>query len=166
MVEEAIRIEAARESDADGIRLLMEANLAANGGSLSADLSRGQILALMRELPMVVARQGERIAGFLLTSSIESGRAIPILQAMLAAYAGGPDAYVYGPVCVAADLRGQGVAQAMFEALLRLLPGREGVLFVRADNEPSLRAHARMGMREVARFDYRDTAHVVFAYRG
>lgn len=166
MLDETIRIEAARESDADGIRLLMEANLAANGGSLSADLSREQILALLRELPMMVARQGDRIAGFLLTSSIESGRRIPILQAMLAAYPGGPDAYVYGPVCVAAGLRGQGIAQAMFDALRRLLPAREGVLFVRADNESSLRAHRRMGMREVAQFYFRDTAHVVFAYRG
>jgi hypothetical protein len=40
----------------------------------------------------------------------------------------------------------------MFEELRRVQPGREGVLFIKASNQPSLRAHRKMGMREVAQY--------------
>ncbi len=166
MSQTPIEIGAAREADAPGIHALMQPNLAANGGSLSANLSLEQIAGMLAAMPMVVARRGDEVLGFLLTCSAEDGRAIPILKAMLEAYPGAPGAYVYGPICVATEQRGQGIAQAMFAALRGLLPGREGILFVRADNEASLRAHARMAMREVARFHFRSAEHVVFAYTG
>ena len=62
--------------------------------------------------------------------------------------------------------RGRGIALAMFSALRQLLPGREGIAFIRRDNAASLRAHRRMGMREVAEFDHNGAAHVVIAYVG
>ena len=76
---------------------------------------------------------------------------------MLAAYSGATDAYVYGPICVSAEERGKGFAQAMFAELQRLLPGREGILFIRRDNPASLRAHEKMGMHEVAGFVFDGT---------
>ena len=54
----------------------------------------------------------------------------------------------------------------MFAALRTRLPGREGVLFVRRDNAVSLRAHARMGMREVAAFTHGGAEMAVLAYVG
>jgi hypothetical protein len=54
----------------------------------------------------------------------------------------------------------------MFMELRRLEPGREGVLFIRRDNEASLRAHARMDMREVAGFQFKGFDFAVFSYRG
>jgi hypothetical protein len=36
----------------------------------------------------------------------------------------------------------------MFAELRELLPGREGILFIRTDNVVSLRAHQKMGMRQ------------------
>jgi predicted GNAT family acetyltransferase len=62
--------------------------------------------------------------------------------------------------------RGMGLAQAMFAALQRLLPGREGVLFIRRDNPASLRAHAKMGMHEVAGFLFEGNDYVVLSYVG
>jgi len=55
---------------------------------------------------------------------------------------------------------------AMFEALRARLPGREGVLFIRRDNEASLKAHAKMGIREVAEFKYDGTDFAVLSYVG
>jgi len=46
------------------------------------------------------------------------------------------------------------------------LPGREGILFIRRDNASSLRAHAKMGLREVAEFTYAGAAHAVLSYSG
>ncbi|MDP5238766.1 GNAT family N-acetyltransferase [Uliginosibacterium sp. 31-16] len=161
-----IEIRRAGEADVAGIHRLMTANLAANGGCLSASFSPEQIVAMLQTAPMLVAHRETEVVGFLMTGSRAASGEVPVLRAMLEAYPGAEDAYVYGPVCVAADVRGQGLAQTMFAELRRHLPGREGILFVRRDNAASLRAHAKMGMREVAEFSFRDAGHVVFAYRG
>jgi predicted GNAT family acetyltransferase len=83
---------------------------------------------------------------------------------MLRAWPGADDAYAYGSVCIAAEERGRGVAAAMFAALRALLPGREGVLFIRSDNAASIRAHAKMGMRQVATFEHDRAAILVLTY--
>lgn len=166
MPHATLRVGPACTGDVDGILHLMTQNLAANGGSLSAAFSREQIGAMLGGLPLIVAHHEDKVVGFLMTATRESGNAIPIIQAMLQAYPGSADAYVYGPICVAATHRGQRIAQAMFTELRSHLPGREGILFVRRDNTASLHAHTRMGMREVGEFMFRDTAHAVYAYVG
>jgi L-amino acid N-acyltransferase YncA len=85
---------------------------------------------------------------------------------MLRAYPVGANGYLYGPICIAESERGRGLAGRLFRALRRELPGREGVLFIRRDNPASLRAHAKMGMREMAEFIHDDAVHVVLAYIG
>jgi predicted GNAT superfamily acetyltransferase len=156
----------AAEADLDGIVELQAANEADRGGSLSASLPRFRITEMMHEMPLIVARRGGRIAGFLMTGTRAMADDVPIVSAMFAAYAGAPNAYVYGPICVAAEERGKGLAQAMFSELRRRAPAREGVLFIRRDNVASLRAHEKMGMREVAGFLYDGSEFAVLSYLG
>src|SRR6185436_20024323 len=106
------------------------------------------------DLPIIVARHDGVVVGYLVTASRDAVAGVPVIAAMLRAYPGSVSAYVYGPVCVAGSERGSGLAAAMFMALRAALPGREGILFIRTDNDASLRAHARMGMRKVATFAY------------
>jgi predicted GNAT family acetyltransferase len=101
-----------------------------------------------------------------MTSTREMNADVPIISAMLAAYPGATDAYVYGPICVSAEERGKGLAQAMFTELQRLLPGREGILFIRRDNLASRRAHAKMEMHEVASFVFNGNDYVALSYVG
>jgi predicted GNAT superfamily acetyltransferase len=152
--------------DLDGILELQAANQPEHGGTLSANLSRSRIEDMMRAMPLLVARRGDRIVGFLMASTRTLNADIPIINAMLTAYPGTADAYVYGPICVGADERGKGLAQAMFAELRRLAPGREGILFIRRDNSASLRAHAKMGMREVASFVFDGNELAVLSYFG
>ncbi|MGJ7502689.1 GNAT family N-acetyltransferase [Variovorax sp. ZT5P49] len=156
----------ATAADLEGILSLQAANQTARGGMLSAELPRDRIEAMMREMPLVVARRGGRVCGFLMATTRTMNAELPVVRAMFAAYPGSADAYVYGPICVDPAERGQGLAAAMFAELRRLQPGREGVLFIRSDNEASLRAHRRMGMREVARFELSGAAFDVFSYVG
>ncbi|MBA1200583.1 GNAT family N-acetyltransferase [Pseudomonas capeferrum] len=125
-----------------------------------------RILTMMREMPLIVARRDRRVAGFLLTATRYMNADYPLVNAMLKAYPGSPDAYIYGPICVIEEERGHGLAQAMFEHLCRLEPGREGILFIRKDNEASMHAHLKMGMREVATFMFEGHAFAVFSFRG
>jgi len=161
-----VEISRATEIDLDGIVELQTANQPERGGTLSASLPRSRIAEMMRAMPLIVARSSGRITGFLMTSTREMNADVPIIGAMLDAYPGATDTYVYGPICVSAEERGKGLAQAMFAELQRLLPGREGILFIRRDNPASLRAHEKMGMREVAGFVFNGTDYVALSYVG
>jgi len=161
-----LQIGQASDADLDGILELQAANQADRGGSLSGSLPRARIAELMRQMPLIVARRGGRIAGFLMTGTKAVAADVPVVGAMLAAYPGGPDAYVYGPICVAAEERGQGLAPAMFAELRRRVPEREGILFIRRDNTASLRAHEKMGMHEVTHFHFDGSEFAVLAYIG
>jgi hypothetical protein len=44
-----------------------------------------------------------------------------------------------------------------------LLPGREAVLFINANNSRSLRAHGRLGMVQVANFTLGEQAFIVLS---
>jgi len=162
---QAVVVARAESADVDGIVALSRANEAEAGGTLTGKRSRATVEAVLARLPSIVARRGERIVGFLLTADKAAPDLPPVVRAMLAAYPGAPDAYIYGPVCVAASERGGGVAAAMVAELKRLLPGREGILFIRRDNPASLRAHGKLGMREVAGFAHDGAEFAVFAYR-
>ncbi len=164
--EYGMEIGVARESDVEGIIALQERNQQERGGTLSAMFPRNKVLSMMQDMPLLVARDQGRVVAFLMTSSKIMNADVPIIQAMLITYPGSEDAYVYGPICVAAEARGKGVAQSMFSEVKRLLPGREGILFIRRDNPASLRAHEKMGMAEVATFGFNGQDHVVLSYRG
>jgi L-amino acid N-acyltransferase YncA len=158
------RIARATRADIDGILDLQEQNLPEHGGTLSARLPRAWFEAALDDLPIIVACRDDRVLGYLVSASRGAVAGVPVIAAMLRAYPGAEDAYVYGPVCVAVEERGRGLAAAMFAALRAELPGREGILFIRTDNVASLRAHARMGMRLVAEFEHEGAALVALAY--
>ena len=162
----SIEIGTASERDLDGILALQEANQPERGGTLSALLSREQVEAMLADLPLLVARRGDVIVGYLLATSRATVAAVPVIRAMLAAYAGAPDAYVYGPIVVAESERGRGLAQRLFESLRRRIPGREGILFIRADNSVSLRAHEKMGVVPCGTFRHNERDYVVLSYEG
>jgi L-amino acid N-acyltransferase YncA len=156
----------ATEGDLDGILDLQEENLPHRGGALSARFSREWFEAALETMPVVVARRDGQLVGYLVSSPIDAYAGVAVVDAMLRVHRGTPEAYIYGPICVAGGERGRGLAGAMFEALRARLPGREGILFIRRDNAASLRAHVRMGMEEVAEFTHDGSAFAVLSYLG
>jgi len=164
---DSIEIAVAHEGDLDGILELQAANQISAGGMLSASFSRSQLQRIMKEMPLLVARRSRSIVGFLVCSTPDVMADVPIVRATLDAYpTRAPDAYVYGPICIDAQERGRGLARLLFEELKRLRPGREGVLFIRRDNDASIKAHRKMGIKEVSSFSYGGIEHVVLSYVG
>ena len=159
-----IDIACATERDLQGIMSLQAENQPECGGTLSASFPKSLFAAIMRETPVIVARKRNRIIGYLVSSTKKMNAEIPIINAMLEAYAGTMDSHVYGPICVKSEERGKGLAQAMFKELQRLKSAREYVLFIRGDNFASLRAHRKMGMREVADFIFRENNYIVLSF--
>jgi predicted GNAT superfamily acetyltransferase len=166
LTDKEVEVGRATDTDIAGILELQAANQAETGGGLSASLPGLRIVAMMSTMPLVVARRKGRVIGFLMTGTRAIHADVPIIRAMLDAYPGTDTAYIYGPVCVDMKERGRGLAQSMFEELRRLLPGREGILFIRRDNTASFAAHEKMGMREVASLEFNGADYAVFSYFG
>ena len=161
----SIELSTAAPSDIDGILGLQEENQPEQGGLLSTRLPRAWFEAALNDLPIIVARRSGRVVGYLVTASREATQNVPVLAAMLRAYPGALHSYSYGPVCVAADERGHGLAGMMFAELRKQLPGREAILCIRTDNTASLRAHQKMGMHEVAAFEHDGIRFLALVYR-
>ena len=153
-------------SDVSDIVALQGANLVGNGGSLSVAFPAAWFEMVVREMPVVIARRGGALAGYLVASSRAHGRGQPLIEAKFAAYRGAEDAYNSGPLCIAEGERGRGLALALMDAQLRHLPGREGVAFIRLDNAASRATHARAGYRDVATFTHAGVAYVAVARPG
>lgn len=158
-----ILIERATPAHVDGILKLAEENSPERGGDLTGTLPREAVEMTIPMIPSLVAIRDGQVIGFLMTWEKESS-GHPCVKAMLEAYPGSQDAYVYGPVCVAAAFRGQGLAGRMFNELRILLPRREGILFIKDGNESSIRAHNKMGVRKAAEFTYDGKTFSAFSY--
>jgi L-amino acid N-acyltransferase YncA len=165
-MKEHIEIRVAKEKDLEGILKLQSENQSAQGGTLSGELSLDQIKEMMMDMPQIVTIVNDEVVGFLLTTSqaVHKKRTVPIVDAMFKSYSGNTESYIYGPVCVSKTQRGKGLAQLMFKELLRQEPNREGILFIRSDNEASLRAHQKMGIHKVSSFNFNNADFDVFAY--
>ncbi|MEW6644096.1 MAG: N-acetyltransferase [Pseudomonadota bacterium] len=150
-------------ADAAAISALLETNGAARGGTLFGEWPVEVVTRWIEAGGLiVVAHDGARLAGALFTCDKDWVSAPPAV-AMLRAWPGRPDAYVYGPVCIDQAARGQGVLEAMYADLVVRWPDREAILFIKASNGPSLRAHQRLGMAEVARFTIGSEVFLVFS---
>jgi len=119
----------------------------------------------MEEMPIIVARRAEALVGYLVSSSRDATRHIPLSEAKYRAYPALPDAYNSGPLCVAASERGRGLAARLFQAMRAKLPGREAVCFIRRDNLSSRALHRKLGFREVAEFTHFGIDYLVAVHR-
>jgi predicted GNAT superfamily acetyltransferase len=150
--------------DIPGILMLQEPNLPDNGGSLSVRQSADWFRHAVYEKSLIVGRREGKVVGYVLGTSLAAKARIPIIQAMLRTFPPQPDCYLYGPACVAETERGKGLAGAMFKELQGYMPGRPAMTFVRADNDTSLRAHRKMGMRELGPFVSQGVPYIALTY--
>jgi predicted GNAT superfamily acetyltransferase len=163
--DNAYEIRAARSDDVPDIVALQAENQIAKGGWLSVEFPAAWFERAVNDLPVVIARRGSRLAGYLVSSSRAATRGVALSQAKLLAYSAAPDAYNSGPLCIAASERGRGLSKRLFDLQRFLLPGREAVAFIRQDNNASRSVHLQNGFLEVAQFSHNGVDYVVAAYR-
>jgi predicted N-acetyltransferase YhbS len=167
-----------RDQDLPGVLALQEANLHANlgdaeraDGFLSARFDPEQLTAMGAQVGVLVAADGERVAGYACASEVDYNRRFPLLAAMIDAlprlrYQGRTldqtRCFVYGPVCVDRAWRGRGVLRGLVAALRRHTAGRFdcGVAFIAQDNPRSLAAHVHgLGLIEAGGFEHDSRAY-------
>ncbi|RWR03689.1 hypothetical protein ED28_01495 [[Pantoea] beijingensis] len=157
----------ARLQDAENIADLLIANSADNGGELYGNYSVEVVAEwIERATPTLVALDEGRVIGVLFTAEKARVKAKPVVE-MLKVWPGDADAYLYGPVCIDVDARGQTDQQQkrvfteLYRELKQQFPTREGLLFINTENTRSIAAHQRLGMTRVADFTCEGTQFVV-----
>jgi predicted N-acetyltransferase YhbS len=145
-------ISLATPDDILGILAVQEPNLPDSGGSLSVRQTAEWFKHALLEKSVVVGRRDGKVVGYVLGTSLAAQAHIAIIQAMLRTFPAPPGCYLYGPICVAETERGKGLAGAMFKELQTHMNGRPAMTFVKADNDLSLRAHDKMGMKRLGMF--------------
>ena len=156
-------LSAATTVDIPELLALQEENQISRGGALSIEFSAEWFGKVMEKMPIVIARRSGRLVGYLVSSTPESTKDYALGQAKFAAYPAKIRAYNSGPLCIDASERGQGLAERLFDMQRSLLPGREGLAFIRRDNAASRAAHAKYGFREVAEFSHDGVDYLVAA---
>jgi len=157
-------ISLAGAEDIDAVAALLQANAPSNGGALTGEFPRDKVeKMLLNGMPVVVARKEGRAVGVLFSSAKDNPA--PSVRAMLAAWPGQADAYVYGPACIADTERGQGLLGKLYAVLQEHCAGREAVLFIQQTNTASIRAHERLGMHAVAEYVFEGENYFVFSDR-
>jgi L-amino acid N-acyltransferase YncA len=126
-------------------------------------------------LPSVVARENGRLVGYALAMARECRAVVPVLEPMFQVLDslqrdGGPLArrryYVMGQVCVEKASRGRGVLEALYAAHRDAYASRfdELVTEISVRNTRSLKAHARVGFRDIHRYQDATDSWVVVAW--
>jgi L-amino acid N-acyltransferase YncA len=159
-------ISVAVPDDIPEILALQSENQVSRGGTLSVEFPAQWFENAIKDFPIVVARRAGRLAGYLVSSAPASTQHLPLPQAKQRAYPGGAGAYNSGPLCIAASERGRGLVAQLFEMQRSLLPGREGIAFIRRDNAASRAVHARYGFCEVAEFSHAGVEYLVASFCG
>src|SRR5215203_2399566 len=159
-------ISVATAEDIPDILALQSANQVSRGGALSVEFSAQWFEQALKDMPVVIARRDGQLVGFLVSSSQAATRHLALPEAKYRAYPAGPEAYNSGPLCIAASERGRGLVSKLFGAQHSLLPGREGVAFIRRENAASRAVHAKYQFREVAEFSHAGVEYLVVSYSG
>jgi len=102
------QIAVATRDDIASILALQEENLPKNGGLLSVRLPFQWFEVALAQIPVILARKNGQVIGYLVASTLSSQAHLPIIQSMMRTYSAPPDAYLYGPICVAASERVRG----------------------------------------------------------
>jgi GNAT superfamily N-acetyltransferase len=160
-----LSVRVATQLDVEAVSTLLVANSAEHGGQLYGNWSAGVVKKWIDSNALTLLAVSDWALLGVLFASEKWQASAPVALATLKAWPGGNDAYLYGPVCIAQEARGRGVLQALYRELIRRRPGREAILFIRRGNIPSLRAHAKLGMIEVASFALGDDEFVVLSTR-
>jgi L-amino acid N-acyltransferase YncA len=164
-IDLAYAISAATVEDIPDILALQAENQLTRGGALSIEFPAQWFERAVHDMPIVIARRDGQLVGFLVSSSRTATGHLALSQAKYRAYPADPSAYNSGPLCITASERGRGLVSKLFAAQRSLIPGREGVAFIRRDNAASRAVHARHGFREVAEFSHDGTEYLVVSYR-
>jgi hypothetical protein len=180
----SIQYRKAVPADIEGILRLQHENLLSllpeeerPQGFLSIEFTREQIRTVNDDLGIFVAVQGKTVMGYLMAESVEFAVQSPLIAFMLkrlkdvcleARPISSFSLFIYGPVCIDKEARGQGVLEGLFRVMRESLKNNYevAIAFVSNRNPRSLHAHtAKLGMSVVDEFEFKGEKYKTLAFR-
>ncbi|HEX4371927.1 MAG TPA: GNAT family N-acetyltransferase [Puia sp.] len=156
------------KNDLEGILDLQKANLAQsltpdeieNQGFVTVHHSYEQLEKLNNIEKHVIAKDDDRVIGYLLAMTQKSKHDIPVLVPMFDAFnaifykekkIAEYNYIVVGQVCVDKSYRGQGILDDCYDAYKKIYEGKYdfAITEIAATNSRSLNAHARIGFKQI-----------------
>jgi ribosomal protein S18 acetylase RimI-like enzyme len=124
-----------------------------------------QMRTMAAAAPQIIAKDGDRVVGYALTTVSAVGQDIALFKPMFDLMDGltwhnqpisNQRYYAMGQVCVAESYRGQGIFDALYSKHKELLAGRYDLCIteIAVRNTRSMRAHERVGFQTI--HTYRD----------
>ena len=135
-------------------------------GFLSIEYTRDQLEYINSELGIFVAIENAHLAGYIIAQTMDFALQSPLITTMVRRFPAviyrsrplsGFKTFIYGPVCIDRQSRGQGILEGLFNVMLKTLHGQfdVGVAFVSERNPRSLHAHRdKLGMKPVDEFKF------------
>src|SRR5512139_3801430 len=135
-------------------------------GFLSIEYTGDQLERLTNELGIFVAQENDYLAGYLIAQPMDFALQSPLINNMVKRF---PDVqysgrllscfktFIYGPVCIDKESRGQGVLEGLYSIMIKTLQGQYdvGVAFVSERNPRSMFAHRdKLGLKVVDEFEF------------
>jgi predicted N-acetyltransferase YhbS len=173
MSHSPIQYRKATPPDFDGILHLQHQNLITtlqekdlSQGFLIIEFNREQLYKINGELGIFVAVQDKEVIGYLMAESVDFAVGSPLIAHMFSRLKGfvfddvplsSCKWFLYGPVCIDKQYRGQKILDGLFKVMLKTLKGQYdvGVAFVSVINPRSFNAHKnKLGMRIADEFEF------------
>jgi predicted N-acetyltransferase YhbS len=184
MTQSEVLFRKAIPNDFEGILLLQHENIITNlpdedlsEGFLSIEFTREQIRNINDELGIFVALQDKKVIGYLMAETVEFAVQSPLIAHMLkrlkdAVFEDRPissySLFIYGPVCIDRQRRGQGILEGLFRIMKESLKNHHdvGIAFVSELNPRSLEAHTtKLGMSVIDTFEFEGRRYHTLAFR-
>ncbi|HBO22824.1 N-acetyltransferase [Providencia sp.] len=150
------------KTDCNEVAQLLQANSQSQHGGLLGEFPLPKVEAMFtHSLSVVVARLDNKIIGVLFSFSLMSSALPPIAHLIMTEY---PSVinhnWFYGPVCIDKKFRGQNILEPLYQYICTRNTGK-AVAFINTDNLRSIQAHHKLGMIEIAKFNYNDTEYLL-----
>lgn len=184
MTQPPILYRKATPTDFEGILRLQHQNLETtltgedlSQGFLSIEFTREQLHNINSELGIFIAVQEKAVIGYLMAETVEFAVGSPLIAHLLkrlkdVVFDGVPLSssclFVYGPVCIDRQSRGQGILEGLFGIMKETLGADYdvGIAFVSQSNPRSLQAHtAKLDMTVIDEFEFGGGRYHTLAFR-
>lgn len=153
-----IKYELMVQEDCLDVAQLLQSNSESQRGGLLGEYPQAKVNAMyIGSLTTIIAREGSQIIAVVFSFNASSSALPPIGHAILEQHAeimrGN---WFYGPVCIDSNYRGKNILKNLYDQICSYNSGKP-IAFINADNLRSLSAHLKIGMINVADFEFNGT---------
>lgn len=145
------------QADCFDVTQLLQANAQSQQGGLLGEYPFAKVSAMFANSgSTIIAHDENKIAGVVFSFDIQSASLPPIALFIIEQYSAIiKNNWFYGPVCIDANYRGKNILKGLYNHICAYHTGKP-IAFINADNTRSLAAHLKIGMNNVAQFEFQN----------